>query len=150
MQVCIKRARTLRYETYLKVYDTQLIMQTITDLISRELLPRPAWLWLAKWISGVFTIGRYGTAGANYNQYKEDYVRLYIDTLRSALLIVDPTSRPFLSSSPTNGLITQDNGWISESPRPSDPRFGDGKIVIGQLFSSTLINQCRATLQPFV
>jgi len=68
---------------------------------------------------------RYGTGGANYPQYKADYVTLYIDTVRSEILTQD-LSRPFLSSSPTNGKVTEDNGWISESPRPGEPQHGDG------------------------
>ena len=70
-------------------------------------------------------INRYGTSGELYDTYKQDYIALYIDTIRDELLVEDPT-RPFLASSPSNGKVTEQNGWISENPRPSDPRFGTG------------------------
>ena len=68
----------------------------------------------------------YGTSGGMYDRYKKDYVMLYIDTIRTEVLRYDD-SRPFLPSSPTNGKLTQDKGWISESPKPSDPNYGDGE-----------------------
>jgi beta-mannosidase len=67
----------------------------------------------------------YGTSGPDYELYKQDYVKLYIDTIRTAILSIDPVSRPFLSSSPTNGKVTENAGWISENPRPGSPLFGD-------------------------
>lgn len=66
----------------------------------------------------------YGTAGANYPLYKSDYVTLYIDVVMATILDEDH-SRPFLSSSPSNGIVTEENGWISESPRPGLPEYGD-------------------------
>ncbi len=41
-----------------------------------------------------------------YPRYKEDYVKLYIDTVRDEILAHDWT-RAFLSSSPTNGHVTE-------------------------------------------
>lgn len=66
----------------------------------------------------------YGTSGPNYEQYKSDYVQLYIDVVMETILKED-SSRPFLSSSPSNGQVTEENGWISESPRPGVPEYGD-------------------------
>ena len=67
---------------------------------------------------------RYGTWGPLYDQYKDDYRTLTANIIRPAILELD-TTRPFLSSSPSNGLVTEDNNWISEDPRPSDPNYGD-------------------------
>ena len=36
--------------------------------------------------------------------------------------------RPFLSSSPFNGKLSRDQNWISEKPRPSDPRYGNSRF----------------------
>ena len=69
---------------------------------------------------------RYDTSGPLYERYKSDYVKLYIDTIRNIILDDDYT-RPFLSSSPSNGKVTEENGWISEDPKPSSPHYGDSK-----------------------
>ncbi|KAK2162053.1 hypothetical protein LSH36_105g04043 [Paralvinella palmiformis] len=66
----------------------------------------------------------YDTSGPLYERYKSDYVKLYIDTIRNIILDDDYT-RPFLSSSPSNGKVTEENGWISEDPKPSSPHYGD-------------------------
>ena len=70
---------------------------------------------------------RYGTGGPLYDTYKADYVTLYIDTIMETILDEDYT-RPFLSSSPTNGEMTEQNGWISEDPKPSSPHYGDSEF----------------------
>ena len=49
--------------------------------------------------------------------------KLYIDTIRETLEEED-TSRPFLSSSPSNGVDTEKEGWIAKTP--SSPYWGDG------------------------
>jgi len=50
--------------------------------------------------------------------------KLYIDTIRETLEEEDK-SRPFLSSSPSNGVDTEKEGWIAKTP--SSPYWGDGK-----------------------
>ncbi|XP_064471822.1 beta-mannosidase-like [Ornithodoros turicata] len=54
--------------------------------------------------------------------YKEDYVRLYIETIMPIVLEEDRT-RPFLSSSPSNGKETEKEHWIARNP--NDVKYGD-------------------------
>ncbi|RWS18453.1 Beta-mannosidase-like protein, partial [Leptotrombidium deliense] len=51
-----------------------------------------------------------------------DYIKLYIDTIRPIVMHED-SSRVFLSSSPSNGLETEKEGWISSYPQ--NPKYGD-------------------------
>ncbi|GFS83583.1 beta-mannosidase [Trichonephila clavipes] len=59
---------------------------------------------------------------SNFNQYKSDYVKLYIDTVMPIVTQEDP-SRTFLPSSPSNGPQTVKEGWISKNPQ--DNHYGD-------------------------
>ncbi|XP_023337040.1 beta-mannosidase [Eurytemora carolleeae] len=63
----------------------------------------------------------YGT-DTNFSVYKEDYIRLYVDTVQTEILKED-RSRPFLLSSPSNGNINQQEGFISQNPY--NPLYGD-------------------------
>jgi len=56
----------------------------------------------------------YGT-DANYSVYKDDYIRLYVDTIRPLVLALD-SSRSFVVSSPSNGLQSELDGYISANP----------------------------------
>ena len=66
---------------------------------------------------------RYGTVG-NFNLYRRDYVKLYVDTIRPIVQRQDP-HRPFVVSSPSNGLRSEEEGHIAQNPY-SD-LYGDGK-----------------------
>ncbi|KFM71618.1 Beta-mannosidase, partial [Stegodyphus mimosarum] len=55
-------------------------------------------------------------------QYKADYVKLYIKTIMALVINEDP-SRAFLPSSPSNGPKTVQEGWVSSDPQ--DVHFGD-------------------------
>ncbi|XP_020629469.1 beta-mannosidase-like isoform X2 [Orbicella faveolata] len=59
---------------------------------------------------------------STFSRYANDYVKLYIDTIRETLEEEDK-SRPFLSSSPSNGVDTEMEGWIAKTP--SSPYWGD-------------------------
>ena len=50
--------------------------------------------------------------------------KLYIDTVRSIVMAED-TSRPFLASSPSNGVETQAEGWVANAPY--DTHYGDSE-----------------------
>uniref|UniRef100_A0A8C4QQX0 Mannosidase, beta A, lysosomal n=1 Tax=Eptatretus burgeri TaxID=7764 RepID=A0A8C4QQX0_EPTBU len=54
--------------------------------------------------------------------YRSDYISLYIATLRNVILQEDK-SRPFLPSSPTNGVESKREGWIAQNPY--DTHYGD-------------------------
>ena len=69
-------------------------------------------------------VARYGTQ-SNFEVYKSDYIALYVDTIRSVVTEED-RSRPFTVSSPSNGLRSEQDGYVSDNP--GDERFGDGFI----------------------
>ena len=58
----------------------------------------------------------------NESLYKKDYVELYINNFRAIALSEDKT-RPFVSSSPSNGLEDEKEEWIAKNPL--DQRYGD-------------------------
>ncbi|XP_041367910.1 beta-mannosidase-like [Gigantopelta aegis] len=58
----------------------------------------------------------------NYTRYYDDYVKLYIDTVRPIVLSEDST-REFLSSSPSDGMETERQGWVAKDP--GDELYGD-------------------------
>lgn len=57
----------------------------------------------------------------NYTKYKDDYITLYIKKIQP--IVMKDSSRPFLPSSPSNGKITEKDGWISSNPQ--DNHYGD-------------------------
>ena len=64
------------------------------------------------------------------NKTKDDYRKLYVDTIMKAVQEVDKGSnRPFITSSPSNGLETIAEQYIAENPQ--DPLHG---IVINVRF----------------
>ncbi|KAM9330489.1 beta-mannosidase [Gastrophryne carolinensis] len=54
--------------------------------------------------------------------YVQDYLTLYIKTIRELILKMDMT-RPFISSSPTNGKQTIKENWLAKNPY--DNHYGD-------------------------
>jgi len=58
----------------------------------------------------------------NDTRYKKDYIQLYIDHVIKFALQED-TTRPIVSSSPSNGLEEEKENWIAKDPQ--DPRYGD-------------------------
>nr|XP_030127530.3 beta-mannosidase isoform X2 [Taeniopygia guttata] len=54
--------------------------------------------------------------------YVKDYVMLYVKNIRKIVLSEDK-SRPFITSSPTNGLESVKEGWLSQNPY--DTHYGD-------------------------
>jgi beta-mannosidase len=49
-------------------------------------------------------------------QYVADYVKLYVDTIRSNILKLDK-SRAFIVSSPSNGVDSEAVGYIAKNPQ---------------------------------
>uniref|UniRef100_A0A672HV28 Beta-mannosidase n=1 Tax=Salarias fasciatus TaxID=181472 RepID=A0A672HV28_SALFA len=54
--------------------------------------------------------------------YLKDYVTLYVNNIREIVQEEDQ-SRPFLVSSPTNGVESEQEGWVAADPY--DPLYGD-------------------------
>lgn len=65
---------------------------------------------------------RYGTA-SKFELYKQDYIKLYVDTIRTIVREEDP-SRPFSVSSPSNGKRSEEEGYIAQNPGSQE--YGDG------------------------
>ncbi|CAI5784588.1 beta-mannosidase isoform X1 [Podarcis lilfordi] len=59
---------------------------------------------------------------AKKSVYADDYVTLYVKNIREIVLAEDET-RPFITSSPTNGLESAKEGWLAHAPY--DTHFGD-------------------------
>ncbi|KAM9579372.1 beta-mannosidase isoform 1-T1 [Guaruba guarouba] len=59
---------------------------------------------------------------ADRGVYIKDYVMLYVKNIREIVLAEDK-SRPFVASSPTNGLESVKEGWVSQNPY--DTHYGD-------------------------
>lgn len=62
----------------------------------------------------------------NFELYKSDYIKLYVDTIRPVIYKHDDT-RPYVVSSPSNGLMTENEGYISKDPY--SPLYGDSKSL---------------------
>uniref|UniRef100_A0A1B6DET4 beta-mannosidase n=1 Tax=Clastoptera arizonana TaxID=38151 RepID=A0A1B6DET4_9HEMI len=56
----------------------------------------------------------YGTV-SNFALYKRDYIRLYVDLIKNVVLANDKT-RPYVESSPSNGLKSELDGYVSSNP----------------------------------
>ena len=67
-------------------------------------------------------MGWYDTKPGYLQTYIKDYVTLYVKNIRTIVLEGDQT-RPFITSSPTNGAKTIAEGWLS--PNPYDLNYGD-------------------------
>ncbi|KAG5848420.1 hypothetical protein ANANG_G00098270 [Anguilla anguilla] len=64
----------------------------------------------------------FGIPAPQRPRYVKDYVTLYVDNIREIVQKED-SSRPFLTSSPTNGAESEREGWVARDPY--DPHFGD-------------------------
>jgi beta-mannosidase len=65
----------------------------------------------------------YGIPAEKMPKVKDDYRKLYVSTVMSALQEVDKgTNRPFVTSSPSNGIETISENYIAKNPQ--DPLFG--------------------------
>eukprot|EP00794_Sanderia_malayensis_P008644 gene8644-9576_t len=63
----------------------------------------------------------YGT-DTDFKQYKSDYIKLYVDTVKPLVAGIDVT-RPFIVSSPSNAAESESEGWIAKNPH--SPYYGD-------------------------
>lgn len=64
----------------------------------------------------------YGTGTAEI--YRKDYEKLYVDNVKVWMKSLDQT-RPFLVSSPSNGIFAEENGRFDLNPQST--HYGDGK-----------------------
>ncbi|XP_061103135.1 beta-mannosidase isoform X2 [Conger conger] len=64
----------------------------------------------------------FGIPTSQRDRYLKDYVTLYVTNIREIVQKED-ASRPFLTSSPTNGAESEQEGWVARNPY--DTHFGD-------------------------
>ncbi|KAJ8925684.1 hypothetical protein NQ315_009531 [Exocentrus adspersus] len=60
---------------------------------------------------------------ANFTIYKKDYVTLYIDTIKKEFTRLTNSRGIFVSSSPSNGKETEEEGYVAD--KPSSTFYGD-------------------------
>ncbi|CAH0728508.1 unnamed protein product, partial [Brenthis ino] len=63
----------------------------------------------------------YGTK-EQFDKYKQEYIKLYVDTIKPIVETIDPERR-YLVSSPSNGRKSEEDGYIAQNPY--DPHYGD-------------------------
>ena len=73
----------------------------------------------------VYIHGRYNTT-SQFDKYKDDYVKLYINLIKTVVNEEHP-SGIFLSSSPSNAAESEKEGWVAQNPY--DTKYGDGKYI---------------------
>ncbi|KAL4641879.1 beta-mannosidase [Arapaima gigas] len=64
----------------------------------------------------------FGIPVSERQRYLKDYVALYVDLI-SDIVKKEDQSRPFLTSSPTNGVESEREGWVASNPY--DTHYGD-------------------------
>lgn len=65
----------------------------------------------------------YNISADKINQTKDDYRKLYVDVVMNAVKMIDTgTNRPFVTSSPSNGIETIEENYIAKNPQ--DPLYG--------------------------
>ena len=66
----------------------------------------------------------YGVPASKMPQVKDDYRKLYVSTVMTAVQEVDRgNNRPFVTSSPSNGVETVAENYIANNPQ--DPLYGE-------------------------
>lgn len=73
---------------------------------------------------------RYNTK-PDFNIFKQEYIKLYVDTIKPIVTALDP-SRTYLESSPSNGLDSVKEGFIASNPQSS--LYGDGNNFIAESY----------------
>ncbi|CAG4954197.1 unnamed protein product [Parnassius apollo] len=79
-------------------------------------------LWSGNNENEVALRGNWYNTQAQFSKYKEEYIKLYVDTIKPIVENLDPNRR-YLVSSPSNGLESEQEGYIAQNPY--DPYYGD-------------------------
>jgi len=77
----------------------------------------------------------------HFEVYRTDYIKLYIETIQPLAESLDP-SRKYLSSSPSNGVQSQIEGWIAT--KTEDARYGDSNYK--NLFSTQFLIELYSSI----
>jgi beta-mannosidase len=74
----------------------------------------------------------YGIPKEKLPKAKDDYRKLYVNTVMSGIKEIDKgNNRPFVTSSPSNGLETISENYIAANPQ--DPLYG--KFIVANFFA---------------
>ena len=65
-------------------------------------------------------------------QILNDYIKLYAGTIETIVKQEDP-KRPFMMSSPSNGVKTEQEGGLAKSSNPQSTFYGDSKLSLHKL-----------------
>lgn len=79
-------------------------------------------IWAGNNENEVALSGNWYQTQPQYNRYKDEYIKLYVNTIKPIVESLDP-GRRYLVSSPTNGLESEAEGYIADNPY--DPHYGD-------------------------
>ena len=82
---------------------------------------------------------RFNVSPEDYERYRADYIKLYIENIR-AIVMSEDTSRPFLSSSPSNGVETITEDWVANDPQ--SPQYGDSKCAVTFVVAIDVKKRC--------
>ncbi|XP_065350336.1 beta-mannosidase [Cloeon dipterum] len=72
-------------------------------------------LWAGNNENEAALIGNWYQTASNFSAYKADYIKLYVDTVKPLVNAEDPT-RNYLVSSPSNGIKSEEDGYVSDDP----------------------------------
>lgn len=72
-------------------------------------------LWAANNENEAALRGNWYSTDQNFEIYKEDYIKLYVDVVKMVAVSEDP-SRNFVVSSPSNGDASEEEGYIASNP----------------------------------
>lgn len=66
--------------------------------------------------------GNWYSTQSQFEKYKNEYIKLYVETIKPIVEDIDP-GRRYLVSSPSNGRQSEQDGYIAKNPY--DPNYGD-------------------------
>ncbi|XP_053614125.1 beta-mannosidase [Plodia interpunctella] len=78
-------------------------------------------IWAGNNENEVALRGNWYETQPQFEKYKNEYIKLYVDTIKPIVAALD--DREYLVSSPSNGVESEQEGYIAENPY--DPYFGD-------------------------
>ncbi|CAL8069241.1 unnamed protein product [Orchesella dallaii] len=100
----------------------EIVRQEIETQVKRLQYRTSLVLWAGNNENEAALRGNWFGTSSNFSLYYADYVKLYIDTIKVLVVKLDP-SRRFISSSPTNGIKSEEEGWVARNPY--DLKYGD-------------------------
>ncbi|CAG9789387.1 unnamed protein product [Diatraea saccharalis] len=93
------------------------VEQTVTNLKSHPSIA----LWAGNNENEAALTGNWYGTKQEFEKYKNEYIKLYVDTIRPIAENLDDNA--YIVSSPSNGLKSEMDGYLSSNPY--DPRYGD-------------------------